>query len=214
MFFSREELVEMYKNAADIIRYPADNGILKDNYPYVEADQITLNGFVDALLNKGYLSDSKPQSICDIGFGLGTSLYNINQQIKFNPELKNKFYFTAIEYNPKLIELFNEFLKYKWENINVNVFEKDIEVIADDLFNLSYSKYDIVYMYSPLKDPELVYKGYEHIYNTMKPGAVLYERYNRGRGVHNILDKFIEDNKLKTDMLYFGEGINQVLIKV
>lgn len=213
MFFSKDQLLEMYKNAADVIRYPADNGISKDNYPYVEADQNTLNGFVDALLNKGYLSDKKSQSICDVGFGLGTSLYNINLQIKFNSVIKNKFYFTAIEYNEKLVELFNQFLKYKWENINVDISEKDIEVIADDLFNLDFSKYDVVYMYSPLKEPSLVYEGYKHIYSSMKQGAVLYERYNRGCGVHNILDKFIDDNNLKTDLLYFGDGINKILIK-
>lgn len=213
MYFTKEESLIMYKNAADVFRYKVQDLVSNEIYPYVEAEQNTLYGFVDALLNKGYLSTDKTQHICDVGFGLGTSLYNIYLQIKYNESLKNKFYFTAIEYNKELVDLFNDFLEYKWENINVDFLDKKIEVITDDLFNLDYSKFDVVYMYSPLKDRDLIYKGYEYIYSKMKKGAILYERYNNGDGLGNILEKFINDNNLKTDILYFGDNKNTILIK-
>jgi hypothetical protein len=125
---------------------------------------------------KGYLV-KESYSICDAGFGLGSALFDIYLQSKeFD---KKKFYFTGIEKYTRYIDYFNQNLKSMWNN--------DIEIIIDDIMNQNFSKYDIIYSYSPYRSPRILLDYYNKLSSEIKPGSLIIENRNMGWGLESTL---------------------------
>ena len=53
--------------------------------------------------------------------------------------------------------------------------DQHINLIHHDAFDLSYEDYDIVYMYCPIKSSTLLGELYQHVYETMREGAIMVE---------------------------------------
>lgn len=194
--------IEIYKNIADSLKETLILDNTSNSYTYIEPTQNSLEGFIQALLNKGLITTDQVLQVCDIGFGLGTSLFNLKTQIDCLPFIDAQY--TGIEYNKNLIVLFNQVLKRRWVNLTLK---------EDNLFNVNYNTYDIIYMYSPLKDKKLILQGYEKIISEMKPGSVLYERFNLGRGVDSLLYSLCESNNINVETIYFNNTKNYIICK-
>ncbi|MDR0861080.1 MAG: class I SAM-dependent methyltransferase [Candidatus Peribacteria bacterium] len=68
----------------------------------------------------------------------------------------------GLEYNPRIVNM-------------VKSHYPDVALHEDNMLTYQeYGKYDILYTYNPLRDPEDMEKALLIIMNQMKPGAVLY----------------------------------------
>lgn len=194
--------IEIYKNIADSLKETLNLNNTSDSYTYIEPTQISLEGFIQGLLNKELITIDQSLQICDIGFGLGTSLFNLKTQIDCLPFID--VHYTGVEYNKNLTSLFNQVLKNKWVNLTLR---------EDNLFNVNYNSYDIIYMYSPLRDKKLILQAYEKIISEMKQGSVLYERFNFGRGVDSLLYSLCKSTNINIETVYFNNTKNYIICK-
>ena len=126
------EKVTTYKNIASTINPHKDNKFVdKFKEGYVEGKQDNYEGFIDALFNSNLLKPQGTLNICDVGFGLGTTLYNISQQLKTyedfstsnNLALNLSYWGTlqhvgyyGVEYDKELIDKFEQHLSMFWSN--------------------------------------------------------------------------------------------------
>lgn len=202
IYYIMQTKIEIYKNIADSLRETLNLNNTNNSYTYIEPVQTSLEGFIQALLNKGLITTNQSLEICDIGFGLGTSLFNLKTQVDCFSF--TNVHYTGIEHNKNLLVLFNQILKNKWVNLTLK---------EDDLFNINYNSYDIIYMYSPLRDKKLILKGYEKIISEMKSGSVLYERFNFGRGVDSLLYSLCQSTDVKIEPIYFNNTKNYIICK-
>lgn len=155
---------------------PLDN---KDNYGYYETSELQLQGFLKAIYNQGLLQ--KNTNLIDVGCGLGTTLYNIKQQFEnLNSISKNfKYNLSGIDKDLNLKKLFDENFKQSFT---------DLTYLVGDVFSLDYKNYSFIYMYSPLKSNNIL-NLYKKIISDLRSGSILYEAYNCGRGVEDLLIK-------------------------
>lgn len=128
--------------------------------------------------------------ICDCGVGLATALFDIYQQSKLFDDEKT-FTFTGIEKQKVYIDFLKEKLLHYWG--------KDLTVIEDDIMNQDYSKYNIVYTYTPFKTTEKLTNLYSKIIREMATGSILIENKNAGLGLHGILTELAGIKKVQID---------------
>jgi len=128
--------------------------------------------------------------ICDCGIGLGTALFDMYQQSKLFKDGKT-FNFYGIEKQKNYIEFLNTKLLHYWEG--------NLTVIEDDIMNQDYSKYNIVYTYTPFKTAEKLTKLYNKIISEMSVGSILIEHKNAGLGLHGLLTELPGIKKVMID---------------
>lgn len=128
--------------------------------------------------------------ICDCGIGLGVALFDIYQQSKLFTDGKT-FNFYGIEKQKNYIDFLNEKLISYWEG--------NLNLIEDDIMNQDYSKYNIVYTYTPFKTTEKLTKFYNKIISEVKSGSLLIENKNAGLGLHGILTELDGIKKIQID---------------
>ena len=215
------EKVATYKNLSDLINPHKDNSFtegFKDGY--VGGTQDRYNGFIDSLFNSNLLKPQGTLNICDVGFGLGTTLYNISQQLKTyedfstsnNLSLNLSYWGTlqhvgyyGVEYDKELIDKFEQHLSMFWSN-SLNLYHKDC-------MDISYSDYDLILIYTIFKDKEKRKEMYKKILREMKPGAILYEHMFNGYGEDAMLHNLANEYDVTTKQLLFGGCVNEVIIK-
>jgi hypothetical protein len=128
--------------------------------------------------------------ICDCGIGLGVALFDIYLQSKLFTDGKT-FKFSGIEKQKNYLEFFKKRL--------IDFWEENLNLIEDDIMNQNYSKYNIVYTYTPFKTTEKLINFYSKIINEIEPGSILIENKNAGLGMHGILTELKGLKKLEID---------------
>jgi len=139
------------------------------------------------LEDKGLLKDIV--SICDCGIGLGTTMYDFYLQSK---ELDKDFTFTGIEKYESYINYFNDKLSRYWEG--------NLNLINGEIMEQDYSKYNIIYSYSPFKTEEKLIQYYKKIINDIKPDSLIIEFRNKGIGYDGTLLK-LHLNESEIDLI-------------
>jgi AICAR transformylase/IMP cyclohydrolase PurH len=129
--------------------------------------------------------------ICDCGIGLGNTLFEIYLQSK---ELDKIFSFTGIEKQKVYIDFINKELLHLWKD--------GLNLIQDDIMNLDYSNYNIVYSYSPFNNQKQLKSMYQKIISDIKSNSILIEHANKGLGHFNLLEEFVELEKIKLDNIF------------
>jgi len=215
------ENVKAYKHIADIIN-PHRNNKIQDGFKdgYVEGHQDRYEGMIDALFNSNLLKPNGTLNICDIGFGLGTTLYNISQQLKSYEDFKksnnlalNLSYwgtlqhvgYYGVEYDKELIDKFENHLSIFWDS-SLNLYHKDC-------MDVSYETYDVLLIYTIFRDKTKRKELYKKILREMKPGAILYEQMFNGYGEDAMLHNLANEYSINTKQLLFGGCVNEIVIK-
>lgn len=202
-------MVEEIEPSEVLIRYFQDSkGLFTDfdgsKQEFIENEEwhyvlsyIDINIFLLQRLNeKGLLKDEN--NICDCGIGLGTALFDIYLQSKSFDDGKS-FNFYGIEKQKSYIEFLNKNLLHYWEG--------NLSLIEDDIMNQNYSKYNIVYTYTPFKTTEKLEKLYTKIISEIEPGSILIEHKNSGLGLHGILTELEGIKKIKIDNIVVFQKI-------
>ena len=101
---------------------------------------INQNIFLLKRLNELYLLKEK-NHIIDCGIGLGNVLFEIYLQSK---EIDKKFLFTGVDKQKVYINFILDNLSHLWKD--------SINLKNDDIMNLNYSPYSIIYSYSPFNN--------------------------------------------------------------
>lgn len=158
------------------------------------------NIFLLRQLNElGILSDEV--NICDCGIGLGTIMFDIFLQSK---EFTNKkFTFTGIEKHTKYTNFVKENLLTYWED--------KLDLIEGDILESDYSKYNLIYSYSPFNKADKLMSFYQRILETVKPETIIigldhYRIMNYGQDYGDLIERF---KKLKVYQLN-----DQIVFKV
>jgi hypothetical protein len=127
--------------------------------------------------------------IVDCGIGLGTALYDIYLQSK---DFTGKsFTFTGIEKQKSYLEFFNKHLISFWEG--------NLNLIEDDIMNRDYSKYNIIYTYTPFQTVDKLKSLYNKIISEIEIGSVIIENKNSGLGLHGVLTELTGIEKIQLD---------------
>ncbi len=125
----------------------------------------------------------------DCGIGLGTALFDIYLQSK---EFADKtFTFTGIEKQAMYIGHLQEKLLSYWEG--------NLELIHDDIMNQDYSKYNIIYTFTPFQTVDKLKELYNKIISEVEVGSVLIENKNAGLGLHGVLTELEGIQKIELD---------------
>lgn len=127
--------------------------------------------------------------IIDCGIGLGTALFDIYLQSK--EYVDRTFTFTGIEKQTSYIEFFNKHLLNYWEG--------NLELIEDDIMNRNYSKYNIIYTYTPFQTVERLKELYNKIISEIEVETVIIENKNSGLGLHGVLTELEGIQKVELD---------------
>ncbi len=127
--------------------------------------------------------------IVDCGIGLGTALFDIYLQSK---EFSDRnFTFTGIEKQAMYIGYLEEKLFPYWEG--------NLELIHDDIMNQDYSKFNIIYTFTPFQTVEKLKELYNKIISEVEVGSVLIENKNAGLGLHGVLTELDGVQKIELD---------------
>ncbi len=127
--------------------------------------------------------------VVDCGIGLGTALFDIYLQSK---EFADKtFTFTGIEKQAMYIGHLQEKLLSYWEG--------NLELIHDDIMNQDYSKYNIIYTFTPFQTVDKLKELYNKIISEVEVGSVLIENKNAGLGLHGVLTELEGIQKIELD---------------
>jgi hypothetical protein len=128
--------------------------------------------------------------ICDCGIGLGVALFDMYQQSKLFTDNKT-FKFFGIEKQKEYLDFLNKNLMHYWEG--------NLTLVEDDIMNQDYSKFNIVYTYTPFKTFEKLHALYSKIISEVEPGSILVENKNSGLGLHGILTELEGIKKIHLD---------------
>lgn len=138
------------------------------------------------LEERGLLKETN--SICDCGIGLGNALFEIYLQ---SLDIDKIFYFYGIEKQKSYADFIRENLLELWKN--------NLSIINDDIMSQNFSKYNIVYSYSPFNNKKQLEKMYQKIINEIKTDSLIIENANYGRGHFNLLKEFTELEEINLD---------------
>lgn len=162
--------------------------IQNEEWHYVLSN-IELNIFLlQRLEERGLLLQEN--HICDCGIGLGTALFDMFQQSKLFEDRKH-FNFYGIEKQKIYVDFLKEKLLHYWQD--------SLTLIEDDIMNQNYSKYNIVYTYTPFKTTEKLTLLYNKIISEISSGSLLIENKNSGLGLHGILTELQGIKKIQID---------------
>lgn len=113
----------------------------------------------------------------DCGIGLGTSLYDFYLQSK---DFSDKtFTFTGIEKYQLYTDMLSENLLDKWN--------EELDLIIGDINDYNYSKFNIVYTFTPFKSVSKLKEFYSKIKDEVSIGSILIENKNSGLGEGHVL---------------------------
>lgn len=127
--------------------------------------------------------------IVDCGIGLGTALFDIYLQSK---DFADKtFTFTGIEKQAMYIGFIQEKLLSYWDG--------NLDLIHDDIMNQDYSKYNIIYTFTPFQTVDKLKELYNKIISEVEVGSVLIENKNAGLGLHGVLTDLEGIQKIELD---------------
>jgi hypothetical protein len=127
--------------------------------------------------------------IVDCGIGLGTALFDIYLQTK---DFTDKtFTFTGIEKQAMYIGFIQEKLLSYWDG--------KLDLIHDDIMNQDYSKYNIIYTFTPFQTVDKLKELYNKIISEVEVGSVLIENKNAGLGLHGVLTDLEGIQKIELD---------------
>ena len=145
---------------------------------------------IKRLNDKDLLSESN--SVFDCGIGLATTMFDLYLQSK---DIKNKtFTFSGVEKYKKYLDYLNEKLLCFWED-NLNVIEGDI-------MDQNYSNYNLIYTYSPFKTTEKLTEFYKKIVSDIKPGSLIIESRNYGKGLNDTLSNIDGLDEIEIDDIF------------
>lgn len=102
----------------------------------------------------------------DVGCGIGDKLYLANL-------LKRCKSITGIE-------VVSDYVSIARYLLDRNEVGRSIDIIHEDALNFDYSKYDLIYMYHPIKDRELYQKLVSRIKETSPEDGILIEVMHQG----------------------------------
>ena len=127
--------------------------------------------------------------IVDCGIGLGTALFDIYLQSK---DFTDKtFTFTGIEKQAMYIGFIQEKLLSYWDG--------NLDLIHDDIMNQDYSKYNVIYTFTPFQTVDKLKELYSKIISEVEVGSVLIENKNAGLGLHGVLTDLEGIQKIELD---------------
>ena len=129
--------------------------------------------------------------IIDCGVGLGNILFDIYLQSK---EIDKKFLFTGVDKQKVYINFILDNLSHLWKD--------SITLKNDDIMNLNYSPYSIIYSYSPFNNRVQLQLMYQKIISEIDSGSIIVEHANKGLGHFNLLEEFNQLEKIDLDQLY------------
>lgn len=138
-------------------------------------------------------------NICDCGVGLATALFDIYLQSK---DLDNKFTFTGIEKQKNYIDYLNDKLISYWEG--------NLNLIHDDIMNQNYSKYNIIYTYTPFQKVDKLKELYNKIVSEIAIDSILIENKNAGLGLHGVLMEIEGLEKIELDDIVVFKKVKNV----
>lgn len=134
--------------------------------------------------------------ICDCGIGLGNTLFEIYLQSK---ELDKLFSFTGIEKQKVYVDFITENLLHLW---------KDKLILKnDDLMNITYSPYNLIYSYSPFNNSKQLDEMYTKIISEVNSGTIIIEHAHNGLGHFNLLETYKNLEKIKLDNIFIFRKI-------
>lgn len=122
----------------------------------------------------GFLQEEN--NMCDCGLGLGNSLFEFYLQSK---KINKNFHFSGIEKRDIYVDFIKQNLLELWDN--------SIELINDDLMNIDYSKYNLIYSYSPFNNLTKIKSMWDKIIGDAKLNTIIIENSNSGLGHFDIL---------------------------
>jgi hypothetical protein len=138
----------------------------------------------------------KENHICDCGIGLGNALFEIYLQ---SLDINKNFYFYGVEKQDVYIKFIIDNLSHLWKD--------KLSLIKDDIMNVDYSKFNIVYSYSPFNNKKQLEKMYQKIVNEIQLGSIIVENANLGKGHFELLREFTELEEIDLDGLYIYKKI-------
>ena len=129
--------------------------------------------------------------VIDCGIGLGNILFDIYLQSK---EIDRKFLFTGVDKQKVYINFILDNLSHLWKD--------SIALKNDDIMNLNYSPYSIIYSYSPFNNRVQLNSMYQKIISEIDSGSIIVEHANKGLGHFNLLEEFNQLVKIDLGQLY------------
>lgn len=129
--------------------------------------------------------------VCDCGVGLGNSLFELYLQSK---EIDKEFYFSGVEKQKVYIDFMLNNLSHLWKD--------GVDLQNDDIMNVDYSRFNIVYSYSPFNNAVQLKSMYQKIISEISSGSIIIEHSNRGLGHFNLLEEFTELERIELDYVY------------
>jgi hypothetical protein len=169
--------------------------LMADEWHYIMSN-LEQNIFLLKRINeKNLLPDEI--NICDAGIGLGSALFDLYIQSK---EITNKkFNFYGVEKQEKYIEYYNQKLSHFWNG--------DLKFIECDIMEHDFSKYNIVYSYSPYRSPRDLVTYYTKLKNEIKTGSLIIENREKGLGLDSTLTMVEGLEKIEIDDIYIFKKI-------
>ena len=168
-----------------------DNG---ENYNILS--NINQNIFLLKKLNEGKLLKDE-NHICDCGIGLGNTLFEIYIQ---SLDIDKTFHFYGIDKQEHYINFIVNNLLHLWKD--------KLNIIKNDIMNLDYTPYNIVYSYSPFNNRTRLKEMYEKITKEILPGSLIVENSNFGRGHFNLLKELPDLEEIYLDGIYIYRKSN------
>lgn len=164
--------------------------IVQDEWHYIMSNLEQNILLLKRIEEKGILPTEV--SMCDAGIGLGSALFDFYLQSKEIPERKFKFY--GVEKEKKYLDFFYKHLATFWGD--------EIEITECDIMDFDFSKFNIVYSYSPFAKPRNLLSFYKKIANEIKPGSIIIENREKGLGLDSTLTMVDSLDKIKIDDIY------------
>jgi precorrin-6B methylase 2 len=143
-----------------VIRSAVSNDLKEENHEYWAGILYDLRRFIE---NVSLLKTRENKVFMDVGSGNGEKLYAA-LCLGFQKAI-------GIEYSTDLMQISEESLKDFVQN-------KEIELIHGDALEVSkdvYAEADFIYLYSPIKDNQVMAQLTHHIMQSMKENAILLE---------------------------------------
>jgi hypothetical protein len=186
-----KELVKYYQDSKSLFTDfdSSKPNFLQDEEWHYVVSNIELNIFLLQRLDERKLLLNH-NIVCDCGIGLGVALFDMYQQSKLFKDGKT-FEFWGIEKQQNYVDFLNEKLISYWHG--------NLNLIQGDIMEQDYSKFNIVYTYTPFKTVEKLTQLYSKIISEIKPGSILVENKNAGLGLHGILTELEGIKKIHLD---------------
>lgn len=132
----------------------------------------------------------KINRVCDCGLGLGNALYDIYLQSK---EIEFDFQFVGVEKQPVYIDFIKQNLSHLWGD--------NFRIVNCDIMEFDFSKFNIIYSYSPFNNYLQLKSMYQKIISEIKPGSIIIEHSSGGLGHFQILTEFTELEKRELECM-------------